>query len=235
MELDREVGARSRRQAKDSAKRNANNLGPAGEDTNSKGKGKGKATEQFQDPPVPKQPRRTKHFNIQTYKFHVLGDYVSSIRQFGTTDSYSTEPVSWILLSIDILAYLSQGELEHRTPKGRYCRTDRRTFVRQLTQIERREARLRRIKQRQRQRWPATHAEAHDIAYNPQLQHHIGQSERLYDDFGQYLRNHKGDPAMTVSSSYDMLLVILRRCLGFSIWFERPYHRSPRSGKIGSS
>ncbi|KIK32965.1 hypothetical protein CY34DRAFT_45160, partial [Suillus luteus UH-Slu-Lm8-n1] len=68
MELDREVGARSRRQAKD-------------------------MTGQIQDPPVPKQPRRKKHFNIQTYKFHVLGDYVSSIRQFGTTDSYSTEPV----------------------------------------------------------------------------------------------------------------------------------------------
>jgi len=31
--------------------------------------------------------------NLQTYKFHALGDYVQSIRLFGTTDSYSTQLV----------------------------------------------------------------------------------------------------------------------------------------------
>ena len=31
-----------------------------------------------------------KTFNINTYKFHALGDYDVMIRQFGTTDSYST-------------------------------------------------------------------------------------------------------------------------------------------------
>lgn len=35
----------------------------------------------------------SKVFNIQTYKFHALGDYVSTIRRYGTSDSYSTEPV----------------------------------------------------------------------------------------------------------------------------------------------
>lgn len=38
--------------------------------------------------------RRMKTFNLQTYKLHALGDYSTSIRNFGTTDSYSTEPVS---------------------------------------------------------------------------------------------------------------------------------------------
>jgi hypothetical protein len=38
--------------------------------------------------------RREKAFNLNTYKFHALGDYASTIRQFGTTDSYSTEMVS---------------------------------------------------------------------------------------------------------------------------------------------
>lgn len=33
-------------------------------------------------------------FNINTYKFHALGDYEKMIRQFGTTDSYTTEVVS---------------------------------------------------------------------------------------------------------------------------------------------
>jgi len=37
--------------------------------------------------------RRLKTFNLQTYKVHALGDYSSSICKFGTTDSYSTEPV----------------------------------------------------------------------------------------------------------------------------------------------
>lgn len=38
-------------------------------------------------------PRR-KTFNLQIYKYHSLGDYSKTIRRFGTTDSYSTEPVS---------------------------------------------------------------------------------------------------------------------------------------------
>lgn len=37
--------------------------------------------------------RRSKQLNLRTYKLHALGDYVSQIRLFGTTDSYSTQPV----------------------------------------------------------------------------------------------------------------------------------------------
>lgn len=38
--------------------------------------------------------RRPKTLNLRTYKFHALGDYTTSIRMFGTTDSYSTQSVS---------------------------------------------------------------------------------------------------------------------------------------------
>lgn len=38
--------------------------------------------------------QRLKGFNFKTYKLHALGDYSSTIRRYGTTDSYSTEPVS---------------------------------------------------------------------------------------------------------------------------------------------
>ena len=38
--------------------------------------------------------RQPKTFNLCTYKLHALGDYTSLIRMFGTTDSYSTQPVS---------------------------------------------------------------------------------------------------------------------------------------------
>jgi hypothetical protein len=35
-----------------------------------------------------------KQFNLQTYKYHSLGDYADTIRRFGTLDSFSTELVS---------------------------------------------------------------------------------------------------------------------------------------------
>ena len=38
---------------------------------------------------------RPKSFNMVTYKFHALGDYAQTIQLFGTTDSYSTQIVSW--------------------------------------------------------------------------------------------------------------------------------------------
>jgi hypothetical protein len=38
-------------------------------------------------------PRRKK-FNLQTYKYHSLGDYAAMIRRYGTCDSYTTEMVS---------------------------------------------------------------------------------------------------------------------------------------------
>jgi hypothetical protein len=38
--------------------------------------------------------RLPKSFNLQTYKFHSLGDYAATIRRFGTSDSYTTEIVS---------------------------------------------------------------------------------------------------------------------------------------------
>lgn len=40
-----------------------------------------------------------KTLNLRRYKYHSLGDYANTIRRLGTTDSYSTEPVS---MSINI-------------------------------------------------------------------------------------------------------------------------------------
>jgi hypothetical protein len=45
---------------------------------------------------VPTQKSRS--FNMSTYKVHSLGDYVGTIKTYGTTDSYSTKPVSEIAL-----------------------------------------------------------------------------------------------------------------------------------------
>ena len=40
---------------------------------------------------------RHKRLNLQTYKYHALGDYPDAIRQRGTTDNYSTQSVSILL------------------------------------------------------------------------------------------------------------------------------------------
>ncbi|KAG2051503.1 hypothetical protein BDR06DRAFT_973805 [Suillus hirtellus] len=96
--------------------------------------------EQSQAAPLPRQARKTKSFNFNTYKFHVLGDYVASIHRFGTMDSYSTEP-QW-------------------------------------------------------QQKQSTNIESNKTMKNPQLHHHIGQTEKFYDEFGHYLCSHAGDPAI---------------------------------------
>jgi hypothetical protein len=74
-ELPRETVARARRQAKQS------NCKEAGVSAS-----KITTTPKF------------KQFNMSTPKLHFLGDYVSTIKYFGTTDSYSTQAVSSLLI-----------------------------------------------------------------------------------------------------------------------------------------
>jgi hypothetical protein len=51
----------------------------------------------------PKNAQCTKTFNLQTYKFHALGNYVSTIHQYGMSNSYSSKPVSPIYFIINTL------------------------------------------------------------------------------------------------------------------------------------
>ncbi|KAG2050291.1 hypothetical protein BDR06DRAFT_984070 [Suillus hirtellus] len=46
------------------------------------------------NPPPESSRARVKNFNLNTYKFHAMGDYVRTIRFFGTTDSFTTQIVS---------------------------------------------------------------------------------------------------------------------------------------------
>lgn len=46
-----------------------------------------------------------KTLNLNTYKDHSLGDYVESIRRYGTVDSYSTEMVNQILVFIPLSSW----------------------------------------------------------------------------------------------------------------------------------
>ncbi|KAJ3816794.1 hypothetical protein F5880DRAFT_1618922 [Lentinula raphanica] len=70
--------------------------------------------------------RKRRLLNLLTYKFHALGDYVKTIRLFGTTDSYSTQI----------------GELAHRLVKKFYALTNKRQAAAQIGKRYRRERML---------------------------------------------------------------------------------------------
>ena len=177
-ELAREIDARNRREQKEKQSQAQTNPSTGSSGTEQKVAG----------------PKR-KTFSLRRYTYHALGDYGSMIRQFGTLDSFSTEPVRSILLPPwSNLMQIIQGELEHRTSKARYRRTDRKKFVRALTQIERREARLRRI----RARHPRDDEEAERAPNTLHQHHHVGNSQNKHEHIGTFLRRHFGDPAIKV-------------------------------------
>ncbi|KAJ3508461.1 hypothetical protein NMY22_g16610 [Coprinellus aureogranulatus] len=74
--------------------------------------------------------RKARTWNLNTPKFHALGDVVPYIRKFGTTDSYSTQ----------------LSERAHRLSKSRYRKTNKKDVSRQLSRIQARQARLQRLK-----------------------------------------------------------------------------------------
>ncbi len=54
---------------------------------------------------TPKKAKIRKILNLNTYKDHSLGDYVETIRRYGTVDSYSTELVNLCAPSPVFCAY----------------------------------------------------------------------------------------------------------------------------------
>lgn len=121
---------------------------------------------------------KVKKYNLQTPKHHFLGDHPDTIALFGTTDSYSTEP----------------GELEHRTPKQWFGRVSGKEFVKQMTGIERREIRIRRI--REKLYGQPTRPIDEPLTQSLDVHHHIGISQNLPVNIGQFLRENEGDTAI---------------------------------------
>ncbi|KAF7985138.1 hypothetical protein HWV62_7692 [Athelia sp. TMB] len=130
------------------------------------------------------EARLPKTLNIQTIKFHLLGDHVEAIREFGTNDSHSTEP----------------GELEHRTSKSRYPRTSHKYFTRQLAGIDLRANRLRRLRAHLRltsklpkERIPKTFDEHHHIGISENRPVHINtfaSADPSTKNFAAKLKEH---------------------------------------------
>jgi Tfp pilus assembly protein PilP len=102
-ELEREQAARVRRQdkiKKAAAETNSNDQKgkkPTAETKSNAQKGTKTTTKTNSQPQKSSSGRQLKQFNLNTYKYHALGDYCNTIRRFGTTDSYSTQPVGLLL------------------------------------------------------------------------------------------------------------------------------------------
>ncbi|KII95409.1 hypothetical protein PLICRDRAFT_48393 [Plicaturopsis crispa FD-325 SS-3] len=138
---------------------------------------------------APLLPPKLRKFNLFTYKFHALGDYVRSIRMFGTTDSYSTQI----------------GELAHRFIKRLYARTNKNAATGQIARLSRRHSRLRRAREAALRHAKATRLHPHLVAFSArdrlpptpmEHHHHISNSRNHPQDVSSFWRNHPDDPAV---------------------------------------
>ncbi|KAG2052923.1 hypothetical protein BDR06DRAFT_1009062 [Suillus hirtellus] len=124
---------------------------------------------------------KAKKFNLNTYKFHAMADYVRTIRLFGTTDSFTTQ----------------MGELAHRALKAFYPLTSRLDTPAQLAKHKRRRHVLRRVAEAEST--PSSDnqspADAPPSASSG-LHHHIATHKSNPVNIFQFLQEHNGDPAI---------------------------------------
>jgi hypothetical protein len=78
--------------------------------------------------------------------------------------------------------------------------------VRQLARIERRQARLRLIRQKVAGAFPRA-ARKERVSQDPDAHHHIGVSENHPEHIGSFLRAHDGDPAIKVDCVHHRELI----------------------------
>ncbi|KAF8874231.1 hypothetical protein BD779DRAFT_1476607 [Infundibulicybe gibba] len=141
----------------------------------------------------PGSTRKRRYFNFFTYKLHALGDYVRSIRTYGTSDSYSTQT----------------GELEHRRVKKFYPRSQKSQFTRGIAKLQRREQILHRMKQkiqRDEKMGPNSDKSTPSLRFedeeglpftSPEAHYHISKDVRHKVDITRWLGSNADDPALT--------------------------------------
>ncbi|KAG2046721.1 hypothetical protein BDR06DRAFT_898681 [Suillus hirtellus] len=152
--------------------------------------------------------KRRRHFNFQTYKLHALGDYVNTIRQFGTTDNYST----------------MLGELEHRRVKRFYPRVSKSQFTSGIAKQQHCERILFRMAEHAQsvrsistghkkgegksRTWKKVSSDAPSLRFedseqlpftDPRAHYHISTGVRHFVDIAQWLKKNVNDPAFTVN------------------------------------
>ncbi|KAG9047246.1 hypothetical protein FS837_002719 [Tulasnella sp. UAMH 9824] len=152
--------------------------------------GKGKTSS-----PLPKT------FSLRTVKIHLLGHYVTTIRWFGTTDSYSTQI----------------GELEHRVVKSYYRRGNKKDYIRLATRMQRRSQHLNRITENIRRLGTKAGHKLHSIdrsslaplpPFSPDQHHQIAKSRKKWVHIGNFVSSDPSEPALQdfITSLKDHIL-----------------------------
>ncbi|KAJ7246854.1 hypothetical protein B0H12DRAFT_1203237 [Mycena haematopus] len=132
---------------------------------------------------APPKSKKEKTLNLNTYKWHAMGDYAPTIRDFGPCDSYSTQ----------------LGESLHRLVKRMYGVTNKRNHT---VQIAARYMRLKRAKAAARR----ARKHRHHVAYGdddplgvtpPNIHHHTSRARRQpLDMYNDFTSTASEDPAM---------------------------------------
>lgn len=92
-------------------------------------------------------------------------------------------------------------ELEHRSPKSRYLRKSRKDFERQLGCIERRQARIRRIRQKMNSNNKIQNTFVHEkgpVSLTANSSYHIGKTQNYPLDHRVFSAENRHDPAAKV-------------------------------------
>jgi hypothetical protein len=212
MELPKETAARGRKASKKTAKAASDSTALPTQAPQTSAAPETISSETTPEIVPKKKKRRT--LNLSTYKVHALGDYVRTIRMFGTTDSYSTQTVRYIILyhlcSLAILSFI-KGELEHRRVKRLYGRTNKNGAIKQMTKHERRETRLLRAHRATSHQQLTIHT--HHVAFSEQdplpytdaaLHHHISETKKYGQDAFSFGKLFPDDPATKVRLLYPM-------------------------------
>jgi len=177
--------------------------------------------------PSAQQP---KTFNMKTIKLHSLGDYVSHIRTYGTTDLYSTSTVSLTFtLGCTCELYFDLGvepELSHgRVKTWHKTRTSKKNTMRQLGNIDFVESQVRQIAAKVDTAGTPMKSVSPPPKTSPATCYHIAQDIKKPLILGEWLVDHSNDPALTVANLFTNHDIISKHSL---------YHRtsSPISNNI---
>ncbi|THG94254.1 hypothetical protein EW145_g8177 [Phellinidium pouzarii] len=136
-----------------------------------------------------------------TYKIHMLGHYSFQILSFGTTDSYST----------------GIGETEHHKSKMNFLRMNKVKYVKQLTNVERRQTNLDRIDDRIKEALSHVYQESQESNSDDDPPdrvscYHMGCKGVAFH-LHRWLHQHRFDPA--TKNFYVLLLDhLLARMMG---------------------
>lgn len=161
---------------------------------------------------------KPKLLNLATYKVHALGDYPSTIRKFGTTDSYTSQVVCPLATTLpcdpsELTKSRPQGEVEHKFSKRNYDRTNKQEFTGQLASQEARERVVSqsrtelgldkptpKVDRRRKAPQPATVLNDPLPYTQPTAHHHISESTRNWHGISQWLTERAGDRAVKVGA-----------------------------------